>query len=81
MHLQPLYAGCEVIGGRVGADLYARGICLPSSSSLAAEDQDRVIGIIRGAARASRTVKGAGGNVGWAAGRGEPGGPTVARGG
>jgi dTDP-4-amino-4,6-dideoxygalactose transaminase len=40
-----------VIGGRVGADLYARGICLPSSSSLAPEDQDRVIEIIRGVAR------------------------------
>ena len=51
MHLQPLYSGCEVIGGRVGADLYARGICLPSSSSLAPADQDRVIEIIRGVAR------------------------------
>jgi pyridoxal phosphate-dependent aminotransferase EpsN len=51
MHLQPLYAGCEAVGGRVGADLHARGICLPSSSSLAAEDQERVIAVIRGAAR------------------------------
>jgi len=51
MHLQPLYAGCEVIGGRVGAALYARGICLPSSSSLTAEDQDRVIEVIRGVPR------------------------------
>ena len=59
MHLQPLYASCEVIDGRVGADLYARGICLPSSSSLATEDQDRVIAVIRGVARVSRTVKGA----------------------
>jgi pyridoxal phosphate-dependent aminotransferase EpsN len=52
MHLQPLYAGCETIGGRVGADLYARGICLPSSSSLPAEEQDRVIEVIRGVSRA-----------------------------
>jgi pyridoxal phosphate-dependent aminotransferase EpsN len=51
MHLQPLYAGCERVGGRSGAELYARGICLPSSSSLAAEDQDRVIEVIRGASR------------------------------
>jgi pyridoxal phosphate-dependent aminotransferase EpsN len=51
MHLQPLYASCEVVGGAVGADLYARGICLPSSSSLAAEDQERVIRVIRGVAR------------------------------
>jgi pyridoxal phosphate-dependent aminotransferase EpsN len=52
MHLQPLYAGCEVVGGRVGAELYARGLCLPSSSSLTAGDQDRVIEVIRGVARA-----------------------------
>jgi pyridoxal phosphate-dependent aminotransferase EpsN len=52
MHLQPIYAGCEVIGGRVGDDLYARGICLPSSSSLTEADQDRVIEIVRGVARA-----------------------------
>ena len=51
MHLQPLYAGCETIGGRVGADLYARGICLPSSSSLRPDDQDRVLEVIRDVAR------------------------------
>jgi pyridoxal phosphate-dependent aminotransferase EpsN len=51
MHLQPLYASCEVVGGAAGADLYARGICLPSSSSLAAGDQERVIRVIRGVAR------------------------------
>jgi pyridoxal phosphate-dependent aminotransferase EpsN len=51
MHLQPLYASCETIGGRVAADLYARGICLPSSSSLSGEDQERVIEVIRGVAR------------------------------
>ncbi len=51
MHLQPLYASCEAVGGRVAADLYARGICLPSSSSLSGEDQERVIGVIRGVAR------------------------------
>jgi pyridoxal phosphate-dependent aminotransferase EpsN len=52
MHLQPLYASCELFGGHVGAELYARGICLPSSSSLTTEDQDRVIDVIRGASRA-----------------------------
>jgi pyridoxal phosphate-dependent aminotransferase EpsN len=51
MHLQPLYAGCEVIGGHVGADLYTRGICLPSSSSLPAVDQERVIEVVRRVAR------------------------------
>jgi pyridoxal phosphate-dependent aminotransferase EpsN len=51
MHLQPLYAGTPMIGGDVSADLFRRGICLPSSSSLSREDQDRVIGIVRKTAR------------------------------
>jgi pyridoxal phosphate-dependent aminotransferase EpsN len=51
MHLQPLYAGCDRYGGEVAEDLFARGICLPSSSSLAPETQDRIIEVIRGVAR------------------------------
>lgn len=47
MHLQPLFKGCECYGGQVAADLFARGICLPSSSSLSEEDQLRVINTIR----------------------------------
>ncbi len=43
MHLQRLYQHSETIGGDVAQDLHARGICLPSSSSLSAEDQDYVI--------------------------------------
>jgi pyridoxal phosphate-dependent aminotransferase EpsN len=43
MHLQPLYAGCARYGGAVAEDLFRRGICLPSSSSLSPEDQLRVI--------------------------------------
>jgi pyridoxal phosphate-dependent aminotransferase EpsN len=31
MHLQPLYSGCECYGGEVAADLFRRGICLPSA--------------------------------------------------
>jgi pyridoxal phosphate-dependent aminotransferase EpsN len=51
MHLQPLYERCDRYGGEVSADLYARGLCLPSSSSLGREDQDTVIGIVRQAFR------------------------------
>lgn len=47
MHLQPLYAGCECFGGNVARDLFERGICLPSSSSLSGEDQEYVIGEAR----------------------------------
>jgi dTDP-4-amino-4,6-dideoxygalactose transaminase len=43
MHTQPLYAGATCIGGAVAEDLYGTGVCLPSSSSLSAVQQDRVI--------------------------------------
>jgi pyridoxal phosphate-dependent aminotransferase EpsN len=47
MHLQPLYAASERFGGEVAADLFQRGICFPSSSSLTAEDQQRVVSAVR----------------------------------
>jgi pyridoxal phosphate-dependent aminotransferase EpsN len=47
MHLQPLYRECECYGGAVAEKLFANGICLPSSSSLSAEDQTRVINAVR----------------------------------
>lgn len=49
MHLQPLFAGYECHGGEVAADLFRRGICLPSSSNLAASDQAWVIQSVRAA--------------------------------
>jgi pyridoxal phosphate-dependent aminotransferase EpsN len=49
MHLQPLYAGCSRYGGEVAEDLFRRGICLPSSSSLSLEDQLYVINQVRAA--------------------------------
>jgi pyridoxal phosphate-dependent aminotransferase EpsN len=52
MHLQRLYAGCECYGGKVAEDLFRRGICLPSSSSLSPEDQLYVVNQIRSAAGA-----------------------------
>jgi pyridoxal phosphate-dependent aminotransferase EpsN len=52
MHLQLLYAGCECYGGEVAEDLFRRGICLPSSSSLSLEDQLYVINQVRSAAGA-----------------------------
>lgn len=47
MHLQPLFRDAEVVGGDVAADLFARGICLPSSSNLTSDEQDQVIRAIR----------------------------------
>lgn len=43
MHLQSLYASASCYGGAVAADLFARGICLPSSSSLSDAEVDYVI--------------------------------------
>jgi dTDP-4-amino-4,6-dideoxygalactose transaminase len=46
MHTQPLFADAEVIGGNVAEQLYLTGLCLPSSSSLSHDDQDRVIDVM-----------------------------------
>lgn len=47
MHLQPLYLDAEHIGGSVCEDLWQRGLCLPSSSSLSPSQQDEVCAAIR----------------------------------
>jgi dTDP-4-amino-4,6-dideoxygalactose transaminase len=43
MHLQPVYRSCRVVGGSIAQDLFHRGICLPSGSTLGNEEQRRVI--------------------------------------
>ncbi|HEY0673485.1 MAG TPA: aminotransferase class I/II-fold pyridoxal phosphate-dependent enzyme [Longimicrobiales bacterium] len=48
LHMQPLFAGCEVIGGEVAEELFERGLCLPSGSNLRDADLERVIAVIRG---------------------------------
>ena len=52
MHLQPLYRDADCFGGSVAEALFARGICLPSSSSLTESDQQRVVGVVRATCRA-----------------------------
>jgi pyridoxal phosphate-dependent aminotransferase EpsN len=52
MHLQMLFRDAPVYGGAVAEDLFARGLCLPSSSSLTAEEQARVVAIVRATAQA-----------------------------
>lgn len=47
LHLQPLYAGKRSIGGAFSAELFARGLCLPSGSSLSHADRERVIEVVR----------------------------------
>jgi dTDP-4-amino-4,6-dideoxygalactose transaminase len=46
LHLQPVFAGCECVGGTVSEDLFARGLCLPSGSNLTIDDLERVINAI-----------------------------------
>jgi pyridoxal phosphate-dependent aminotransferase EpsN len=43
MHTQPMFRDAESVGGAVAERLYATGLCLPSSSSLAPESQQRVV--------------------------------------
>lgn len=47
MHMQPLFRDCPIYGGEVGADLFHRGLCLPSGSAMTQDEQDRVIHVIR----------------------------------
>jgi pyridoxal phosphate-dependent aminotransferase EpsN len=54
MHQQPVFAGCEAIGGDVAADLFARGLCLPSGSNLADADLERVCAGVRAVADSGR---------------------------
>jgi pyridoxal phosphate-dependent aminotransferase EpsN len=42
MHLQPVFAGIPVYGGDVSARLFECGLCLPSGSALADDDQQRI---------------------------------------
>jgi pyridoxal phosphate-dependent aminotransferase EpsN len=54
LHAQPVFAGCERVGGAVAEDLFARGICLPSSSQLTEADRERVIAVVRRMCRAAQ---------------------------
>lgn len=47
LHLQPVFADCECVGGEVAEDLFNRGLCLPSGSNLTEEDLARVINGIK----------------------------------
>lgn len=48
MHLQPIFAEYEAVGGAVAEDLFERGLCLPSGSNLEEGDLARVVEVVRG---------------------------------
>jgi len=46
MHLQPVFSGYPYYGNNVAEDLFDRGLCLPSGSSLTKEEKNRIKGVI-----------------------------------
>lgn len=48
LHLQPVFAGCRVLGGSVCAALFERGLCLPSGSAMTEGEVQRVVEVVRG---------------------------------
>ncbi|MEG4027848.1 MULTISPECIES: aminotransferase class I/II-fold pyridoxal phosphate-dependent enzyme [unclassified Microcoleus] len=46
LHLQPIFADCECMGGAVSEELFEYGLCLPSGSNLTDEDLERVTSAI-----------------------------------
>jgi dTDP-4-amino-4,6-dideoxygalactose transaminase len=51
MHLQPVFAEYPSVGGDISVQLFDRGLCLPSGSSLTASDRERVVTAVRRAAQ------------------------------
>jgi dTDP-4-amino-4,6-dideoxygalactose transaminase len=51
MHLRPIFAGCEAVGGAVAEAFFRDGRCLPSGTALAATDLARVVEVVRGVRR------------------------------
>lgn len=58
MHLQPVYQDCPMRGGAVCADLFRRGLCLPSGSGLTDSQRERIIAGIRSVAGGSVARRG-----------------------
>ena len=47
MHLQPVFQGCEVVGGAVAEALFRDGLCLPSGTAMTQADIERVATVVR----------------------------------
>lgn len=47
MHLQPLFADAEHVGGEVSASLFERGLCLPSGPNLTDDQVDWIAAAVR----------------------------------
>jgi pyridoxal phosphate-dependent aminotransferase EpsN len=51
MHLQPVFSGCRMLGGKVCERLFANGLCLPSGSALTDADLERVARLVKAQGR------------------------------
>jgi dTDP-4-amino-4,6-dideoxygalactose transaminase len=47
LHLQPVFQGCEIVGGKVAEEIFRKGICLPSGTGMTQSDIERVVDVIR----------------------------------
>ncbi len=56
MHMQPIFAGYEAVGGVVAETLFEQGLCLPSGSNLTTGDLERVVAIVRALHRVTETA-------------------------
>ena len=54
MHLQPVFAPYERVGGAVSEELFRTGLCLPSGSSLTIAQLERVVQVVHDVASAPR---------------------------
>ena len=71
LHLQPVFSGCEVVGGGVAERLFAQGVCLPSGSAMTENELQRVVRAVRAAFPKSAAWKAPRKTVDGAAERGE----------
>ncbi len=53
MHLQPFYSSNKMIGGGLSDRLFDHGLCLPSGSTLANQEREEIVGIVRAAVAAA----------------------------
>lgn len=48
MHMQPVFAGYDHVGGNVSERLFDNGVCLPSDTKMTDGDLERICEIIKG---------------------------------
>ena len=48
LHMQPVFSGCDRIGGSVSEQIFTHGVCLPSDTKMTIEQQLEVVDILKG---------------------------------